>query len=101
MPSTVLGTFVGSVAVNYCISIPCPDWLPEAKTPCQTSDPDLFFPGNYGLKYHRQIAEAKAACAECPFQVQCLEWALSRSDLDGIWAGTTPIERSRMRSRVA
>jgi excisionase family DNA binding protein len=46
---------------------------------------------------HRETLQAKGICAECPVQGPCLEFALSRADLLGIWAGTTPNERTSMR----
>ena len=43
-------------------------------------------------------AEAKRICSTCLARDACLEWALEQgSDLDGIWAGTTPRDRRAMR----
>lgn len=58
-------------------------------------DPDIFFadPSDYG-----KTALAKSICAECPLAFDCLETAMSDSDLRkwGIWGGTTPDERQKM-----
>lgn len=40
---------------------------------------------------------AKAVCRACPVQAECLRYALSCGPLDGIWGGTTPYERRRLR----
>jgi excisionase family DNA binding protein len=45
----------------------------------------------------RDMAMAKALCAECAVQSPCLEFALSRPELLGIWAATTPSERAVIR----
>jgi excisionase family DNA binding protein len=45
----------------------------------------------------RDMATAKALCADCAVQSPCLEFALSRPELLGIWAATTPSERAVMR----
>lgn len=42
------------------------------------------------------LAQARAICASCPVQVQCLAGALARREAEGVWAGTTPTERKRM-----
>jgi excisionase family DNA binding protein len=46
---------------------------------------------------HRDTALAKSICSGCVVQTQCLEFALSRPDLLGIWAATTPTERAALR----
>lgn len=40
---------------------------------------------------------AKNICSGCTVKAPCLEFALSRPDLLGIWAGTTPTERVNLR----
>ena len=64
---------------------------------CAQTDPDTWYPGN-----HAQAAAAKRICAACPVRAQCLQYALSGADTwrgitTGIWGGTTPRERSRLR----
>ncbi len=46
-------------------------------------------------------AEALALCATCPVRTECLQYALRNSENHGIWGGTTPEERRRMRRRPA
>jgi len=45
----------------------------------------------------RDIATAKMLCGDCAVQSPCLEFALSRPELLGIWAATTPSERAALR----
>ncbi len=45
----------------------------------------------------RRIAKAKAICADCPVIVQCREEG--RREEHGVWFGTTPVERRRLRKR--
>lgn len=39
---------------------------------------------------------AKAICARCPVQAQCLEYALARREHNGVWGGTSDRERRRI-----
>jgi WhiB family transcriptional regulator, redox-sensing transcriptional regulator len=64
---------------------------------CAQADPDVWYP-----EHHALIARAKRICAACPVRAECLEYALSgagtwRGITTGIWGGTTPRERSRLR----
>ena len=61
-------------------------------------DPDIFFPPDpYS---HAQRKQAQAICADCPVQVECLEYAVTfPTVLYGIWAGTTERQRRNIRSR--
>jgi hypothetical protein len=38
---------------------------------------------------------AKEICAACNVRLQCLEWAITAREPDGIWGGMTPKERRR------
>jgi hypothetical protein len=46
-----------------------------------------------------EVARAKQICGVCPVRAECLAHALARPKLDGIWAGTTSVDRSLMRVR--
>ena len=60
-------------------------------------DPEIFFPlSEIGLGAH-QIAAARAVCTRCPVVMHCLDWALRAGEPAGIWGGTTPDERRRLR----
>src|SRR5258708_25217208 len=65
-------------------------WRSESE--CRKHPTHWWFAGG-----HRETIQAKGICADCPVQGPCLEFALSRTDLLGIWAGTTPNERTTMR----
>lgn len=66
------------------------EWMRKAI--CSQTDPELFFPPKGG-----NAAPAKRVCFRCPVIVECRAYALSRTDLDGIWGGTTPTDRQRLR----
>jgi WhiB family redox-sensing transcriptional regulator len=63
--------------------------------PC-CADPDLFFPISEEGPSLRQIAAAKAVCASCAQLPACLRQALDGNE-EGIWGGTTKLERDAMR----
>ncbi len=69
------------------------DWREQAL--CAQSDPEMWFPeGDHRITQGRQ---AKAICAKCPVQTQCLEEALANNDMFGVWGGLTASERHRIR----
>lgn len=79
------------------IRISRPAWISEAS--CRGGDPDvirLFFPGK-----GESLRKAKNVCAGCPVRLPCLEHALDRPELQGIWGGATEPERDRMRRQRA
>jgi WhiB family redox-sensing transcriptional regulator len=71
-------------------------WMAEAA--CAGTDTNLFFPGPNDKA---DQAAAKAVCAGCPVRDPCLDEALhgpqAASDDAGIFGGTTPAERARLR----
>jgi WhiB family redox-sensing transcriptional regulator len=60
-------------------------------------DPDTWFPPN---RRAPQVTEAKKACAECPVQLACLEFALANDERFGIWGGLDEDERDALRKRT-
>jgi WhiB family redox-sensing transcriptional regulator len=64
----------------------------DGTQPCRY-DPDLFFPsqGNRAV-----TPRAKAVCRACPFQPECLQYALAHA-VHGVWGGTTLGERNAYR----
>jgi hypothetical protein len=59
-------------------------------------DPSWFFP-NAG----EPATRARKVCAGCPASGPCLDYALScGGTLDGIWSGTSRLERKRLRRSV-
>jgi WhiB family redox-sensing transcriptional regulator len=71
-------------------------WLDQAA--CRDQDPERFFPES---GEHTKAAEAKAICGSCQVRDQCLELAVKAADgVDhdhGVFGGTLPAERSRLR----
>jgi WhiB family transcriptional regulator, redox-sensing transcriptional regulator len=68
---------------------------------CQSADPDLFFPASATNPARAQLAAAKAVCARCPVQVECLRYAMAAGHIHGIWGGMTEEERRLLRQREA
>ena len=61
---------------------------------CADRSSEEFFLAGDDLEGMRR---AQAICAECPVQDECLEFALATNQSLGIWGGTTPNERRRLR----
>ena len=71
-----------------------PAWHADAL--CQEYPDVNFFPTR-----PRQAERAQAVCARCLVVSECLEWALGEPAwLAGVWGGTTPADRRRMRRKV-
>jgi WhiB family redox-sensing transcriptional regulator len=58
---------------------------------CKGLDPDIFYPVS-----DEEAEVAKAVCAQCVVQRDCLEHALGSRERDGVWGGATEKERRRM-----
>jgi WhiB family redox-sensing transcriptional regulator len=71
-------------------------WRDRAACAAPGIDPELFFP-EPGRR--NGAAEAKRICARCPVRAPCLDEALATPLFldDGIRAGTTALERRRLR----
>jgi WhiB family transcriptional regulator, redox-sensing transcriptional regulator len=68
------------------------DW--RAAAACRLVDPELFFPiSNSGPSLHL-ATRAKAVCAACEVQSECLAFALRTRQNHGIWGGLTEDERA-------
>jgi WhiB family redox-sensing transcriptional regulator len=63
---------------------------------CRGTDTEIFFPANAD-----EEAEALSICATCPVRAQCLDYAVRNRETYGIWGGTTPEQRRRMRRERA
>ena len=59
---------------------------------CLSSSPELFF-----SEWRDEIERAKAICAKCPVRVQCLDYAMKNREKTGVWGGTSPLDRRRIR----
>ena len=76
---------------------------------CATADPELFFvegdydnnsplPGVTRANY-KQYKEAVSYCHQCPITLECLLTSLKDKADYGIWGGSTPAMRKRMKSK--
>lgn len=61
---------------------------------CFESDSDLFFESQFEDK-------AKDVCSKCEVRLECLDFAITTRQQEGIWGGLNPKERQRLRRRVA
>lgn len=59
---------------------------------CKGMNPDIFFPDRGD-----DARDAKAICAGCEVTAECLDWALTTPEKDGVWGGTTGNQRKPMR----
>lgn len=60
-----------------------------------------WFPHRYynGSRLTPEAEAAIAVCDQCPREADCLLEALDRNETDGIWGGTTPQMRGRLRRK--
>lgn len=64
---------------------------------CTSYNTDIFYPEDYE---EASVAQAKTICNDCWIKDKCLAFALSTNEKEGVWGGTTPRERKRIRRRV-
>lgn len=68
-----------------------PAWFAEAA--CRDVHTDVFFPEKGAT-----TTAARDICRQCRVQTLCLAYALEHDERNGIWGGTTPRERSRLKA---
>ena len=76
--------------------MPSRDVTWRARAACRDIDTSWFFPDS---EVNADVAPALAVCASCPVREECLEFALTTRQDDGVWGGTTEAERKRIRRR--
>ncbi|PRY54697.1 WhiB family redox-sensing transcriptional regulator [Knoellia remsis] len=76
------------------------EWQDDAL--CRRVEPERFFHDDSlrRIEQRRREASAKRICQRCPVIQECLEHAL-QTEAHGIWGGTTPAERGRIRAARA
>jgi hypothetical protein len=80
---------------------PCDDYW-DVFSPPEKPDEDVrdYQSAAYQKEERERVREAKALCAKCPIQAECLEFAMTPGERGGaptefgIWAGTTERERN-------
>jgi WhiB family redox-sensing transcriptional regulator len=59
--------------------------------------------GTYNPQFFHQhsylMLQAKAVCRDCTVVDECLQYALSHTEQEGVWGGMTPRERQRFRRK--
>jgi len=58
---------------------------------------EVFFPEDVSLSLEGAADPALAICNTCPVWLACLATALADDERYGIWGGSTPYEREKMR----
>jgi WhiB family redox-sensing transcriptional regulator len=74
------------------------DWmLFAACSELEVRESDRLF--SCGRGQSRLVSRARAICAQCEVQGECLEFAIRHPDETefGVWGGTTPGQRRRLR----
>lgn len=69
-------------------------WREQAR--CRDADPDIFFPS----EAVNTLDAARAVCSGCSVREECLEYALARPEVYGVWGGLSPVERRELRKRL-
>ena len=70
-------------------------WVVDAA--CAGSDPEAWFP-DHGRRAEETVVRV---CGGCPVRQECLEYALPRPELVGVWGGLTASQRDQARRRAA
>ena len=83
------------LALNDLLFEPEENWREDAA--CSGSDNAFFFPIG---EDESTVAPAKAICAVCPVKEECLQYALSTNQTEGVWGGLSGPERRRLRRRL-
>ncbi|GAA2980491.1 WhiB family transcriptional regulator [Actinokineospora diospyrosa] len=65
-------------------------WMADAL--CAETDPDAFHP-----ERANPDGAARRVCQRCDVQAACLAYALATGQSEGVWGGTSPAQRRRMR----
>ncbi len=67
-------------------------WLGQAA--CKGAPQHIFYPTRGDTGAYKQ---ARTVCARCPVRAECLDDALERGELHGMWGGKSERERKKMR----
>ena len=75
-------------------------WMDDANC-ASTGGEGFFLEDDESKKARGSYREALRVCDACTVQVECLQYALDRNILDGLWGGLVPHERRDLRRRLA
>jgi WhiB family transcriptional regulator, redox-sensing transcriptional regulator len=67
----------------------------KGATPCQETDPDLFYAGTDEIASGWQ--QAVKLCKTCPVIAECRAYSLEADELFGVWGGLTANQRRSIR----
>jgi WhiB family redox-sensing transcriptional regulator len=72
----------------------------EGETILCKQAPDLWFPEGNGHAVFQALKEARAGCMPCKLRDKCATYAIVSDAREGMWGGTTPIERKNIRKEL-
>ena len=76
----------------------------QIKASCRGPHAEIFFPPAHAERKEEKLqreAHAKAICATCSVQTDCLDYAIRIREPHGIWGGLNEVERKLRTDRRA
>jgi WhiB family redox-sensing transcriptional regulator len=76
----------------------------QIKASCRGPHAEIFFPPAHAERKEEKLqreAHAKAICATCLVQTDCLDYAIRIREPHGIWGGLNEVERKLLSDRRA
>lgn len=67
----------------------------NGSTPCQESDPEIFYSGTTEMP--RAWQDAVKLCKGCPVRAECAAYAIEAEEVFGVWGGLTANQRKMIR----
>lgn len=69
------------------------------EVPCQSA-PTVFFDHEEMTRGEKIVNGrlARQLCGLCPVRLECLDYAVSNGEFQGVWGGLTEVERKRLRN---
>lgn len=65
------------------------DWMEHGS--CRGGSVEVWFPEQPDFR------EARRVCRRCPVKDECLDYAMNRPEMFGVWGGTSPTERAELK----
>lgn len=81
--------FLANLGIRGLYELPNEHWRDDAL--CQEIDADVFYSDHPG-----STTEAKRICQACIVRTQCLQYAVTAGERDGVWGGTTETFRRKL-----